>query len=263
MVAPMIAGHADVAPDRPSKQSSPARRSNKVSEQVARWILDEIVSHQLPEGAALESEGVMIERYGVSRASLREALRLLEVQGALSMKPGPGGGPRVARPTPLDFGNMVSLHFQLAGTTIRELTAAQVLLEPQCAALAATHRSADEMARLDAALRSAREIDPQNGAAWQRESMRFHDLIMEMSHNRAIGLFARSLKEVFTDRTVGGGFHPLEFERINQQHQAIAEAIRDGDAEKAQALMKTHTEMVVTYFGKRYPGLLDDVVSWH
>jgi DNA-binding FadR family transcriptional regulator len=157
---------------------------------------------------------------------------------------------------------MVSLHFQLAGTTFRELTSAQTLLEPQCAALAAQNRSAQDLSRLEAILASAHDIDPQRGAEWQRESMRFHDQIIEMSKNRAIALFARSLKEVFTDRTLGGGFHPLEFQRINDEHREIADAIRDKDADRAQKLMKEHTEMVAKYFGHRFPGLLDDVVTW-
>jgi DNA-binding FadR family transcriptional regulator len=157
---------------------------------------------------------------------------------------------------------MVSLHFQLAGATIRELTAAQTLIEPQCAALAARNRTAEDMRRLDAALASARRIHPEDGAEWQRESMRFHDLIIEMSDNRAIALFAQSLKEVFSQRTAAGGFHPLDFELNNEKHQAIADAIRAGDAENAQRLMKEHTEVVAKYFGRRFPGLLDDVVTW-
>jgi GntR family transcriptional repressor for pyruvate dehydrogenase complex len=157
---------------------------------------------------------------------------------------------------------MVSLHFQLAGTTIRELTEAQVLLEPQCAGLAARNRSAEDLERLDAALVSAKELVPHNGAEWQRESLRFHNIVMEISNNTAIAQLARSLMEIFSDRTMGGGFHPLEYERINRQHQSIAEAIRAGDAEAAQRLMAHHTEVVVNHFGRRFPGFLDDIVRW-
>jgi DNA-binding FadR family transcriptional regulator len=258
----MLSNSTERGSESRGDQRVPTRRSNKVSDQIAHWILDEIVSRKLPEGAPLESEAVMVQRYAVSRASLREALRLLEAQGVLTMKPGPGGGPRVARPTALDFGNMVSLHLHLAGTTIRELTAAQILLEPQCAALAAMNRSKDDMKRLDEALIVAYEMDPHNGSDWQRESMHFHDLVMEMANNRTIGLFARSLKEIFTDRASVGDFHPVDSQAVKNQHQAIAEAIRAKDSEGAYQLMKSHTEAIVKYFGRRFPGILDEVVSW-
>ena len=63
----------------------------------------------------------MIEEYGVGRAFVREALRILEVQGLISIKAGPGGGPVVAEVSTRDFGRMSTLYFQVGGMTFREL----------------------------------------------------------------------------------------------------------------------------------------------
>src|ERR1700689_1242920 len=71
-------------------------RSGKISQTIARNILDDIVVRQLPPGTMLSSEAGMLARYGVGRASLREALRILEIHGLIKIKPGPRGGPVVA-----------------------------------------------------------------------------------------------------------------------------------------------------------------------
>ena len=75
---------------------APRRRAVKVAESVAREILHDIADRQLPPGATLPSEAEMVETFNVARASLREALRILEVYGLIRIKPGPGGGPVVA-----------------------------------------------------------------------------------------------------------------------------------------------------------------------
>ena len=78
------------------RAAHPARgrsRTVKASERVAQEIVRDIVRRGLETGDRLPLEAAMVEEYGVSRTSLREALRLLEVQGLISLKPGPGGGP--------------------------------------------------------------------------------------------------------------------------------------------------------------------------
>src|SRR5579862_3784564 len=82
-------GHLDARP-----------RTVKTAETVAAAIVRDIVARGLATGDALPSENAMLEHYRVSRASLREGLRLLEVQGLIRLKPGPGGGPLVGAVDP-------------------------------------------------------------------------------------------------------------------------------------------------------------------
>jgi GntR family transcriptional repressor for pyruvate dehydrogenase complex len=65
----------------------------KTSERVAAAIVSEIVSRGLGAGDRSPNEATMLERFQVGRASLREALRILEVHGLISLRSGPGGGP--------------------------------------------------------------------------------------------------------------------------------------------------------------------------
>ena len=79
----------------------------------------------------------MVEEYGVSRTSLREALRLLEVQGLISLKPGPGGGPVVGTVEPAHLARTAALYFHLGAATYADVMRTQVLMESNCARLAA------------------------------------------------------------------------------------------------------------------------------
>ena len=79
----------------------------------------------------------MLQQYGVSRESLREGLRLLEVQGLISIRRGPGGGPIVGAVDPANLGRMSTLFYELAGATYAELLEAWVVAETYIAELAA------------------------------------------------------------------------------------------------------------------------------
>ncbi|MFP5306271.1 MAG: FadR/GntR family transcriptional regulator, partial [Gammaproteobacteria bacterium] len=76
------------------------RRNMKTSEVVALQIVRDIVARQLKPGDKLPLEAELLKNYRVSRSSLREALRLLEVQDLISIRPGPGGGTVVGKVHP-------------------------------------------------------------------------------------------------------------------------------------------------------------------
>ena len=116
------------------------RRTEKISEIIAREIIRDC--RGMPPGTMLPSEAKLLELYRVSRASLREALRLLEVQGLIIMRPGPGGGPMVAEADSAHFGRMASLFFHMSGATYRQTLEARLNLEPIC--LLYTSDAADE-----------------------------------------------------------------------------------------------------------------------
>src|SRR3954469_3261027 len=79
-------------PEGPRPVREATRRAAKTSELVALDIVRDIVARRLKPGDRLPREAELVEQYGVSRTSLREALRLLEVQGLISIRPGPGMG---------------------------------------------------------------------------------------------------------------------------------------------------------------------------
>jgi GntR family transcriptional regulator, transcriptional repressor for pyruvate dehydrogenase complex len=90
----------------PIRTTGGSLRSLKTSESVARDIVDDIVVRRLREGDNLPPETAMLQQYGVSRETLREGLRLLEAQGLISIRRGPGGGPIVAAIDPANLGRV-------------------------------------------------------------------------------------------------------------------------------------------------------------
>src|SRR5215207_8453406 len=104
-------------PPRPSFVPTALNRPLKTAETVARDIVRDIVARELRPGDRLPSEGAMLEEYGVSRESLREALRLLEVHGLITIRRGPGGGPSVGQVEPANLSRMSTLFYHLAGAT--------------------------------------------------------------------------------------------------------------------------------------------------
>ena len=82
-----------------------ASRTPKVAETVAVAIGDFILSRGLQEGDVLPNRRELIDSFGVTRGTIREALRLLETQGVVIVRPGPGGGPVVRQARPGDLAN--------------------------------------------------------------------------------------------------------------------------------------------------------------
>ena len=96
------------------------RRTEKLSEVLAREIVRDL--RDLEPSTMLPPEAVMLDKYRVGRASLREALRLLEVQGLIVIRPGPGGGPMVAQADSVHYGRMSSLYYHMVGATYHDAT---------------------------------------------------------------------------------------------------------------------------------------------
>lgn len=257
---PAIDGDHGGAP-RWAVAASSAPRIEKRSEVVARSIAQEIASRDLPPGYQLPSEAEMLSRYGIGRASLREGLRILEIQGLITIRPGQGGGAIVAAANSADFGRMSTLHYQGVRATFRDLVDARLSIEPMMARLAAERQDPELLAELDA---STAHIDQHldESHEYLTASKGFHTIICGASGNPVLDLFARSLQDVYSAR-VNGSIFPIDArDRVNTDHKAIIKAIRNGEARRAERLMREHMDELAQYSAERYPGLLDEVVDW-
>jgi DNA-binding FadR family transcriptional regulator len=254
---------SDGAAERPPATSPlTPRRGDKVSEVVARDIVHRIVRQGLQPGAALPAENAMLQDYDVGRASLREALRLLEVHGLLSIRPGPGGGPVVDALTSADFGRMATLYFQAGGATFRELVEARLVMEPVMARLAAERRDPDMLQRLADSIAESDKLAEADDLEYMQATTDFHSVVSGMSGNQVLDLFGRAMKDVYTDRVTGTLYPPAARERVRLAHNAIAAAIRRGEAARAERLMREHMEEFADFVEQRHPGMMSEVVDW-
>ncbi len=259
-----LSGDEAVANARRRKAAT-FRRTEKVSEVVAREIVRD--SRLLKPGTMLPPEARMLEQYRVSRASLREAMRLLEVQGLVVIRPGPGGGPMVAEADSLHFGRMASLYFHMNGATHRDTLNARLLLEPIVSGLIAERQDPAQIEVLKDYLNGS--TTTQAGtlpnpavelSAEQQRALEFHAMLMSMSGNPVLTLIVRSLQDLRVDQMTGDGVHPEG--DIEQVHAEIAQAIIDGRREDTERLMREHMQDFIEYEARNDPGYLEQTVSW-
>lgn len=243
----------------PSAHRTP--RSMKTAERVARTILQSIADESLTSGDALPTEVVMVKENGVGRVTLREALRILEVNGLVTIKTGPGGGPIVAAHDPRNFGQMSTLHLQSIGATYRELLDARVEYEALLARRAAEQPSSEAIAAIRAAMERARGSNSED-VVYAAEASGFHTAVCDAGGNPVIALAAKSIQSIWSQHVTSVLFSPEDRPEVHRQHQAITRAIERHDARRAERLMREHMKHYQEYCELRYPARMNDVVDW-
>jgi GntR family transcriptional repressor for pyruvate dehydrogenase complex len=187
----------------------------------------------LEPGSPLPSEPEIIEQSGLGRASVREALRVLEAQGLVVIRRGSNGGIFVAHPDPSTLGRTLAPMLTLANAPLSELTVYRKAVEPAAAALAAEHGDAEGKKRLlDLA-----EHDPGPGFG---NEVAFHELITELADNLLLRVLVKAPHDLLREHLKSERIDQTDVEEANSAHRAIARAIASGDGAKASRAMLRH-----------------------
>jgi DNA-binding FadR family transcriptional regulator len=238
------------------------RRVLKTSELIAREIILDIAERGLKEGDTLPSEARMLKHYEVGRASLREALRLLEVQGLVRIRTGARGGPVVGAATAEHLARMLTLFFGLAGATYENLTAVMLIIFPKIAEIAARGRlSRAETLALQASVE--RSCAAPNPRLIRMETLAdFHSLLPALERNPVWSLLTDAINLIFTDHVMttsdSRDFHATTV----VDHERIAKAILARDPTLAKQLMREHTERIVAFYRRQNPAIFANVIEW-
>src|SRR5881392_1245980 len=192
-LAPMIGPDAVAA-------GAAAVRSPKTAELVAGTLRRMVVDGQLKDGDFLPNEAELMAHFGVSRPTLREAVRVLESERLVEVRRGSRTGARVRVPGPEIVARPAGLLLELTGATLADVMAARTSIEPLAARLladGATIGAKSELrAMVDSILSSweAGELAP--------ASATFHRRLVELSGNATLGMIAGMLHEIATRHTV-------------------------------------------------------------
>jgi DNA-binding FadR family transcriptional regulator len=143
-------------------------------------------------GTQLAPEHVMVEKLGVARATVREALRLLELQGALKIKAGPGGGPVVDVPGPEHLASVLSLQLEFADASLRSVIEARKTIYPVLAAGAAVTATREDIESLHESIRRMHEAVDEDEILIE-ELRRFQELVAVASGNTVLALLVNAL----------------------------------------------------------------------
>jgi GntR family transcriptional repressor for pyruvate dehydrogenase complex len=201
-------------------------------------IREAVFRGKLSPGDFLGSENELAERFGVSRITVRDALRSLSATGIVEIRQGAGGGARIADGNLDHFADALAVQFQLAGVGTEETLGAQSAIEGMAAELAAEHRTTDDLERLSAAIERASEVVG-DAAAFTEASLAFHLAVAEASHNRALVALLRALRYVVWPAENKSATRDIAM-RVQKTHRAIYERIEARDGHGAREAMNDH-----------------------
>ncbi len=215
-------------------------RRETLAERAAASVMDYIQARDLQPGALLPSETSLMTQLGVSRAVIREAVKSLQGQGVVEVINGKGA---VVRPIdPAMLHTFFARAMRIQRKAILELMEVRRGLEVECATLAATRRTAEDVAQLErtAAAMRARLRDLE---AYGDLDVALHLSIAAASHNDMLYHLVESLRAALQDTIREGLRLPrtdAQLDHMQATHEALVEAMRRGDAEEAGRVMATH-----------------------
>lgn len=215
---------------------SPIKHTRASSDVIAQ-IRAAILSGQFHPGDRLPTEREMAEQFGVSRVTVRDALRTLEASGLIRIKVGSQGGPFVAEPDIATLSDSLGTHLLRSGTTFREVAEARLALETTAARLAAERSTDEDLARIRAAIPGPEEQPPDAATM----SLDFHAAVVEASHNRALSVIYQAIRSLIQEGFGTLRAHqslPIEISR--QVHEELYQAIAGRDADRAVRIMREH-----------------------
>jgi GntR family transcriptional regulator, transcriptional repressor for pyruvate dehydrogenase complex len=233
----------------PAQQASSSTRSSvllkpvdvpKASDVLARELRERILSGELPEGTALPAERELVKQTQMSRATVREALRILEVQNLVRVRAGRAGGAFVQHPTSKSMASSVTMLIRGSKIKLADLMETREALEPFSAELAARKRTDDDLAVLDRANKDIANPDA-DLAAFLQANLDWHVGVAAASHNELLIGFMIALSHAIYTGTENAAFVDDDVRAVTARaHRSITNAIRSKDADAAGRRMRRH-----------------------
>jgi DNA-binding FadR family transcriptional regulator len=231
------------------KSSLPARSGSitksKRAALVADRMLEDVIAMGWPVGQIIGSEADLLERYQVSRAVFREAVRLVEHQQVARTRRGPGGGLVITEPTADAVTDAVILYLYRVEAPLEDLFEARIVLEEIASELAPGRLAEQDLERL-------RPFAGEATASLRPDPRALHALIASITGNPALELLVNVLNRVAMLYSSGWqNFGPALRSDITYAHARIAEAVMAGDAGLARHRMRRHLEAEAEYLRRR------------
>ena len=237
-LAPMIGADA-VA-------SRTAVRSPKTAELVAGTRRRMVVEGQLKDGDFLPNEAELMAHFGVSRPTLREAVRVLESERLVEVRRGSRTGARVRVPGPEVVARPAGLLLELSGATIADLLTAKSAIEPMAARLLAETGTTEAFDELEQMLEGLATVDHQSDRLAESTGA-FHLRVVQLSGNATLGIVAGMLHEITVRHTafVFNERRPVsrdDYEKLMRSYRKLLQFLRAGDADRAEAHWRKHLD---------------------
>lgn len=224
-------------------------RRPRVADLVADSLRDRVLSGELADGDLLPRQEQLVADFGVSQPSLREAFRILETEGLVSIIRGNAGGAHVELPRPERVAYLLAMVLQVRGVSIDDVAVSLGQLESLCAAMAARRADRAVVVRiLRTRIEESRAVLDDTDS-YVRVARRFHEDLVQSCGNETLiivlgaveTLWSAHVEQLTVARGVVESFDDRAFrERSLAAHVAIADAIDEGDAPLVERLVRDH-----------------------
>ncbi|WGL53987.1 GntR family transcriptional regulator [Nocardioides sp. BP30] len=243
------------------QQVGTVMRAPKTAELIASHLRRQIVKGELTPGETLPPEVHLMEQFGVSRPTLREAFRILEAESLIGVRRGSRGGAQVLEPDPHVAARHVGLLLQLQGTTIQDVYEARMVTEPVCAAMLASRRTEEDLQDLRTVVAHLREMLKAGFeaitdlATWSRSTYRFHELIMQRCGNKTLavqGAVLADIVDVHLQQSLAKGLGEDEdvsdrYQTTVRSYERLIRYVDAKDSEAAEKHWRKHMEVAAQY----------------
>jgi DNA-binding FadR family transcriptional regulator len=229
----------------------------RLAEMVADLLRARIVGGELQDGALLPRQEDLLQEFRVSRPSLREALRILEAEGLITVHRGNRGGATVHVPRTANAAYSVGLVLQSRGVPLVDVREALKSIEPVCAGLCAQRPDRLEVVLpVLAALHEASVAALDDPIEFTKSSRRFHEVLVDLCGNETLKLVIGALESLWTTREEAwarradeeGGFPDAARRRSGTKaHERILKCIEDGDVDRVQRQARLHLDQSLRY----------------
>lgn len=214
-------------------------RQNRISLDIISQIREAILNGTLKPGDRLPPEKVLVSNFGVSKHTLREALRALEVMGFLEVRKGACGGPVVLEVDMKTTRESIENFLYFQHISVRDLSEVRKFIEPHLARLAAERMSLEELDEL-AAIHHNCMAATAKGDLTDAHDMAFHNAIARASKNPVFIMIQDFVNSMLAD-TKHHLKPSLDFLReVHEAHDRILQALRDRDLERVATEMHSH-----------------------
>lgn len=226
----------------------PGRRP-KVHEQAAHVLRSRIVGGELRPGDRLPPEEELTAAFGIARTTLREALRVLESEGLITIRRGRGGGPVVTRPDIEHLARSLATALQFESATLGDLDEARQLIGGQVAAQLAMRHAHVDLSLFDAAVETASiAAEAEDTVAFGLAAATVHESLVAGLGNTTMAMLARLLRSLVEGYygEAASRADGAEMARAVRSYRKLRRLIDAGDVEGARAHWRTHMAYTIT-----------------
>ncbi|UXA15631.1 FadR family transcriptional regulator [Mycobacterium sp. SMC-8] len=233
-----------IGPDAVASRA--AVRSPKTAELVAGTLRRMVVEGQLKDGDFLPNEAELMAHFGVSRPTLREAVRVLESERLVEVRRGSRTGARVRVPGPEVVARPAGLLLELSGATIADLLTAKSGIEPMAARLLAESGSPEAFDELEQMLEKLAADGHQSSRLAEATGL-FHLRVVQLSGNATLSIVAGMLHEITVRHTafVFNERRPVskaDYDTLLRSYRRLMQFLRAGDAVGAETHWRKHLD---------------------